>query len=120
MVWVHSPGLKPCHFEGVAVLKIAQLPEETMKVTVEIPSALRRFTDGAGRIECEGANLPGVLESLGTKHPAITQHLRDESGQVRRFINIYVNDEDVRFLGGDAYQFRDGDQVLIVPSIAGG
>jgi len=91
-----------------------------MKVTVEIPSALRRFTDGAGRIECEGANLPGVLESLGTKHPAITQHLRDESGQVRRFINIYVNYEDVRFLGGDAYQFRDGDQVLIVPSIAGG
>jgi molybdopterin converting factor small subunit len=46
--------------------------------------------------------------------------LRDESGQVRRFINIYVNDEDVRFLGGDAYEFRDGDQVLIVPSIAGG
>jgi molybdopterin synthase sulfur carrier subunit len=91
-----------------------------MKVTVEIPSALRRFTDGAGKIECEGANLPGLLESLATKHPAITQHLRDESGQVRRFINIYVNDEDVRFLGGDAYQFRDGDQVLIVPSIAGG
>src|SRR5258706_3378817 len=101
--------------------KIARCPTEgMMRVTVEIPSALRRFTDGAGKIECEGANLPGLLESLGAKHPAITQHLRDESGQVRRFINIYVNDEDVRFLGGDAYQFRDGDQVLIVPSIAGG
>jgi molybdopterin synthase sulfur carrier subunit len=91
-----------------------------MKVTVEIPSALRRFTDGAGKIECEGANLPGLLECLGTKHPAIAQHLRDESGQIRRFINVYVNDEDVRFLGGDTYEFRDGDQVLIVPSIAGG
>src|SRR5882672_11408152 len=91
--------------------------KEMMKVTVEIPSALRRFTDGAGKIECEGATLPGLLESLGSKHPAITQHLRDESGQIRRFINVYVNDEDVRFLGGDAYQFRDGDQVLIVPSI---
>jgi molybdopterin converting factor small subunit len=104
----------------VTAQDLRNVPEETMKVIVEIPSALRRFTDGAGRIECEGANLPGVLENLGTKHPAITQHLRDESGQVRRFINIYVNDEDVRFLGGDAYQFRDGDQVLIVPSIAGG
>ena len=65
-------------------------------------------------------DLPNLLHDLGSKHPAITQHLRDESGKVRQFINIYVNDEDVRFLGGDAYQFRDGDQVLIVPSIAGG
>jgi molybdopterin synthase sulfur carrier subunit len=91
-----------------------------MRVTVEIPSALRRFTEGAAKIECEGANLPSILQDLGAKHPAITQHLRDESGKVRQFINIYINDEDVRFLGGDAYQFRDGDQVLIVPSIAGG
>jgi len=91
-----------------------------MKITVEIPSALRRFTEGASKIECEGADLPKLLQDLGSKHPAITQHLRDESGKVRQFINIYVNDEDVRFLGGDAYQFRDGDQVLIVPSIAGG
>ena len=91
-----------------------------MKITVEIPSALRRFTEGASKIECEGSDLPKLLQDLGAKHPAITQHLRDESGKVRQFINIYVNDEDVRFLGGDAYQFRDGDQVLIVPSIAGG
>jgi molybdopterin synthase sulfur carrier subunit len=91
-----------------------------MRVTVEIPSALRRFTEGAAKIECEGANLSGILQDLGTKHPAITQHLRDESGKVRQFINIYINEEDVRFLGGDAYQFREGDQVLIVPSIAGG
>jgi molybdopterin converting factor small subunit len=91
-----------------------------MKITVEIPSALRRFTDGAAKIQCEGADLPNLLNDLGTKHPAITQHLRDDSGKVRQFINIYINDEDVRFLGGDAYQFRDGDQVLIVPSIAGG
>ena len=91
-----------------------------MKVTVEIPSALRRFTDGAGKIECEGANLPGLLESLGAKHPAITQHLRDESGQVRRFINIYVNDEDVRFMGGLAAPVQPGDVVAILPALAGG
>jgi len=91
-----------------------------MKITVEIPSALRRFTDGAAKIECQGDDLPNLLNDLGTKHPAITQHLRDDSGKVRQFINIYINDEDVRFLGGDTYQFRDGDQVLIVPSIAGG
>jgi len=90
--------------------------KEMMKVTVEIPSALRRFTDGAGKIECEGATLPGLLESLGSKHPAITQHLRDESGQIRRFIietkqrsdpQVTINRVNIERRNGNAVSVRD-------------
>ena len=91
-----------------------------MKITVEIPTALRRFTDGVQMIECDSANLPELLGEIEQRFPAIVKHLRDDSGQVRRFINIYVNEEDIRFLGGNEYKFRDGDRVLVVPSIAGG
>jgi molybdopterin synthase sulfur carrier subunit len=91
-----------------------------MKFTVEIPTALRRFTDGVQTIECTSANLPELLGEIEQRFPAIVKHLRDESGQVRRFVNIYVNEEDIRFLGGNEYQFREGDRVLVVPSIAGG
>jgi len=59
------------------------------------------------------------LDALGTRFPQLKTHLRDEKGQVRRFLNIYVNDEDIRFLEKD-YQFKDGDEVTLVPSIAGG
>jgi molybdopterin synthase sulfur carrier subunit len=91
-----------------------------MKITVEIPTALRRFTDGVQTVECDSANLPELLGEIERRFPAIVKHLRDETGQVRRFINIYVNEEDIRFLGGNEYKFRDGDRVLVVPSIAGG
>ena len=91
-----------------------------MKITVEIPTALRRFTEGVQTIECSSATLPELLGEIETRFPAITKHLRDDSGQIRRFINIYVNEEDIRFLGGNEYQFREGDRVLVVPSIAGG
>jgi len=91
-----------------------------MKVIVEIPTALRRFTDGVPSIECTSATLPELLGEIETRFPAITKHLRDDSGQIRRFINIYVNEEDIRFLGGNDYRFREGDRVLVVPSIAGG
>jgi molybdopterin synthase sulfur carrier subunit len=91
-----------------------------MKITVEIPTALRRFTDGVQTIECGSATLPELMGEIEQKFPAISKHLRDDAGQVRRFINIYVNEEDIRFLGGDQYKFREGDRVLVVPSIAGG
>jgi molybdopterin synthase sulfur carrier subunit len=91
-----------------------------MKITVEIPTALRRFTDGVPSIECGSATLPELLGEIEQRFPAISKHLRDDGGQIRRFINIYVNEEDIRFLGGDAYQFQEGDRVLVVPSIAGG
>jgi molybdopterin converting factor small subunit len=91
-----------------------------MKITVEIPTALRRFTDGVQSIECGSATLPELMGEIEQRFPAISKHLRDDAGQVRRFINIYVNDEDIRFLGGNEYKFREGDRVLVVPSIAGG
>jgi molybdopterin synthase sulfur carrier subunit len=93
---------------------------QTMNVTVEIPTPLRRHTGGTAKISCEAGNLNELLSALDQKFPALKPHLRDESGQIRRFLNIYVNEEDIRFLGGESYAFRDGDQVLLVPSIAGG
>src|SRR3984957_324068 len=89
-----------------------------MKITVEIPTALRRFTDGVQTIECSSATLPDLLGEIEQRFPAIVKHLRDDSGQVRRFVNIYVNEEDIRFLGGNEYKFQEGDRVLVVPSIA--
>jgi molybdopterin synthase sulfur carrier subunit len=91
-----------------------------MKITVEIPSALRKFTDGVQTIECSSETLPDLLGEIEQRFPAISKHLRDDAGQVRRFVNIYVNEEDIRFLGGNTYKFREGDRVLVVPSIAGG
>jgi molybdopterin synthase sulfur carrier subunit len=91
-----------------------------MSIKVQIPSALRRHTDGVGQLDCSAANLNDLFSTLDEKFPALKPHLRDESGQVRRFLNIYVNEEDIRFLGGNSYAFQDGDEVLLVPSIAGG
>ncbi|HLW97074.1 MAG TPA: homoserine kinase [Candidatus Acidoferrales bacterium] len=91
-----------------------------MPVTVHIPTALRKFTGGAQTAQLIAAALPDMLDQLGAQFPDISRHIRDDRGEVRRFVNIYVNDEDIRFLGGAAYRFRDGDVVLLVPSIAGG
>lgn len=91
-----------------------------MTVTVQIPTALRRHTGGTGNVTCSPANLGELLSVLDQQFPDLRPHLRDEAGQVRRFLNIYVNEEDIRFLGGNSYHFQDGDEVLLVPSIAGG
>ena len=91
-----------------------------MKITVEIPTALRRFTEGVQILECGSASLHELLGEIEQRFPAISKHLRDDAGEVRRFVNIYVNEEDIRFLGGNDYKFQDGDRVLVVPSIAGG
>jgi molybdopterin synthase sulfur carrier subunit len=91
-----------------------------MTITVQIPTALRRHTAGTGSISCSAANLGELFSVLDQKFPDLKPHLRDESGQIRRFLNVYVNEEDIRFLGGSNYAFSDGDEVLLVPSIAGG
>ena len=91
-----------------------------MAIKVQIPSALRRHTAGVGSITCNAANLEQLFFVLDEKFPALKPHLRDEKGQIRRFLNIYVNEEDIRFLGGPEYAFQEGDEVLLVPSIAGG
>jgi molybdopterin converting factor small subunit len=91
-----------------------------MKITVHVPTALRRLTGGTARVSCSSATLADLLSGLSEQFPELGPHLRDEAGQVRRFLNIYVNEEDIRFLGGSDYAFQDGDEVLLVPSIAGG
>lgn len=91
-----------------------------MPITVQIPTALRRHTEGVASISCTASNLNELLSALDTKFPDLKPHLRDEQGQIRRFLNVYVNEEDIRFLGGQAYAFQEGDEVLLVPSIAGG
>ena len=91
-----------------------------MSITVQIPTALRRHTAGAASLTCAATNLEDLFSVLDEKFPDLKPHLRDNAGQVRRFLNIYVNEEDIRFLGNEAYAFQDGDEVLVIPSIAGG
>jgi molybdopterin synthase sulfur carrier subunit len=91
-----------------------------MSITVQIPTALRRLTAGTARITCAPTNLGELFSTLDQQFPELKPHLRDEAGEIRRFLNVYVNEEDIRFLGGSAYSFQDGDEVLLVPSIAGG
>ena len=90
-----------------------------MSVTVASPSAFRRHTEGADHYDCAAADLSSLLDALSARFPELKPHLRDEQGRVRRFLNIYVNDEDIRFLGKD-YRIKEGDEVTLVPSIAGG
>lgn len=91
-----------------------------MNVQVLIPTPLRRHTEGVDHICCAASDLNELLAALEDNFPDLKPHLRDESGRVRRFLNIYVNEEDIRFLGADAYRFQEGDEVMLVPSIAGG
>jgi molybdopterin converting factor small subunit len=91
-----------------------------MSITVQIPTALRRLTAGTPHITCAATNLSELFSVLDIQFPDLKPHLRDEAGQTRRFLNVYVNEEDIRFLGGNTYAFQDGDEVLLVPSIAGG
>jgi len=91
-----------------------------MAITVQIPTALRRLTTGKAQVECSAANLNELFSALDQQFPDLKPHLRDEAGEIRRFLNVYVNEEDIRFLGGTDYAFQDGDEVLLVPSIAGG
>ena len=89
-------------------------------VTVQIPSALRRHTGGTARLTCSPADVGELFAVLDQQFPELKPHLRDEAGQLRRFLNVYVTEEDIRFLGGNGYVFQEGDEVLLVPSIAGG
>ena len=91
-----------------------------MSVRVLLPNAFQKHTNGTREIQSSAGNLPQLITEIETTFPALRSHLRDEQGRVRRFINFYVNEEDIRFLGNEKYSFQDGDEVLVIPSIAGG
>jgi molybdopterin synthase sulfur carrier subunit len=78
------------------------------------------MTGGKNEVEIAGNTVAEIIENLGSAHPGIKERLYDEEGEVRRFINIYVNEEDIRFLTGKDTPLKDGDQVSIIPAIAGG
>ena len=90
-----------------------------MAVSVSIPTILRTYTDGAKRVEADGDTLAALITDLDTRHPGIGDRLLD-AGQLRRFVNVYKNDEDVRFLGGLETPLADGDAVVVLPAVAGG
>jgi molybdopterin synthase sulfur carrier subunit len=91
-----------------------------MPVLVRIPTPLRSITKGAGETYAKGETVAELLEDLERQHPGLRERIVDEGGEVRRFINIYVNEEDIRFLKGKDTALKDGDEVSIVPAIAGG
>jgi sulfur-carrier protein len=97
-----------------------QQQEIDVAIKVMLPAAFTRHTDGRKQIDSSAANLPALLDEIGASYPALSTQIKDDQGKLRKFINIYINDEDIRFLGGDAYAFQDGDEVMLIPSIAGG
>jgi molybdopterin synthase sulfur carrier subunit len=90
-----------------------------MPVTVRIPTPLRSLTGGEEAVRAEGSTLKDVIDNLENKHPGMKERLLDEKG-VRRFVNIYVGDEDVRFLDGLETKLSGNEEISIVPAIAGG
>jgi len=91
-----------------------------MSQKVVIPTPLRKYTGGIEVVELEASSVEGVIEALDRKYPGIRNGICDAPGTLRRFINIYVDGEDVRFLGDLATPVRDGAEIAIVPAIAGG
>ncbi|MCE2499680.1 MAG: MoaD/ThiS family protein [Dehalococcoidia bacterium] len=91
-----------------------------MGVTVRIPTPLRRMTGGADKVELEVADLSQMIDRLETDYPGFKERLLDEEGELRYFVNIYVNGEDIRFDQGLRTAIKSGDEVSIVPAVAGG
>ena len=91
-----------------------------MGVTVRIPSPLRKITNGSDKVEIDAVNVQGCVDMLEDKFPGIKERLLDEAGDIRYFVNFYVNGEDVRFLQSLDTSLKAGDEVSIVPAVAGG
>lgn len=91
-----------------------------MAVLVRIPTPLRRMTNGLDKVEVAESSLSQMIENLDSNYPGFKERLLDENGDLRYFVNIYVNGEDVRFLDGLSTSTKSGDEVSIVPAVAGG
>ena len=91
-----------------------------MSVTVKIPTQLRTLTDGASEVQATGATVGALIDDLERNHPGIRERIVDETGALRRFVNIYLDDEDVRFLQGIDTELADSSKISIIPAVAGG
>jgi molybdopterin synthase sulfur carrier subunit len=91
-----------------------------MAVTVRVPTPLQRLTKGQGEVQCEGQTISELLSDLERRYPGVRERICDEQGKLRRFVNVFVNEEDIRFLQGDQTALKEGDEVSIIPAIAGG
>lgn len=91
-----------------------------MSISVRIPTPLRRVTNGVDKVDAEGDTLDQIIDSLDSQYPGLKGRLCDEDGNLRNFVNVYVNGEDVRFMQGLATATKSGDEVSIVPAVAGG
>ena len=91
-----------------------------MSIEVRIPAPLRKVTNGADKVNVEADNLTAVVEALNDAYPGIKDRLCDESGALRNFVNVYINGEDIRFLDGLDTLTKSGDEISIVPAVAGG
>ena len=89
-------------------------------VQVKIPTPLRKYTGGSGGVEAEGNTVAALVDDLERRYPGVKERICDDSGQVRRFVNIFVNGEDIRFLQNLDTAVKAGDEVSVVPAIAGG
>jgi molybdopterin synthase sulfur carrier subunit len=91
-----------------------------VSITVRIPTQLRTLTGGAGEVSAEGGTVGDVLKALDAAHPGMGERLFDEAGKLRRFVNVFVADEDVRFMDGLDTELSDGQTISIIPAVAGG
>lgn len=91
-----------------------------MAVKVRIPTPLQKLTNNQGDVQCEATDINGMLAALEKQHPGIKERLCDAEGKLRRFVNVYVNEEDIRFLQGQETVLKEGDDISIIPAIAGG
>jgi molybdopterin synthase sulfur carrier subunit len=91
-----------------------------MPIQVRIPTPLRKFTGGAESVPASGNTIGAVIQDLESRHPGLKERLCDDSGKVRRFVNLYVNGDDIRFMSNLETPIKDGDEISIVPAIAGG
>lgn len=91
-----------------------------MSVKVKIPTPLQKLTKDQVEVVAQGATVGALIQDLEKSYPGFRERLCDDQGKLRRFVNIYVNEEDIRFLKGDATPLKDGDEVSIIPAIAGG
>ena len=91
-----------------------------MAIVVRIPTPLQKFTQQQSTVQTTGTTIQDMLDDLGRHFPGLREQLCDERGAVRRFVNLYLNDEDIRFLHGEKTVLQDGDEVAIIPAVAGG